>query len=129
MKLYNIAILALSMGFSLSATAQNQNTTIDLSKDPGATNIVNRSSNASLLQQSQKKESQQQPDSLMLHPKGSMEGTYNGRSLMQTSDNPQLMNAQRTQYNIGNTKATSTIYYDETGKVKGNSTTISVGGK
>lgn len=104
----------------LALVTQAQNTRFDLTKQPTAVPLNAGTSNASLL----KAATTQQPDSTLLTPKGMNEGTYTGKGL---NDN-QYQNMQRTQFKLGNAKATSTIYYDEAGKVKGQSTTIS-GGK
>jgi hypothetical protein len=39
----------------------------------------------------------------------------------------QPVNAQTQQFNLGNQKASSTIYYDNTGKMTGHQTTIQLG--
>ena len=91
----------------------------DLKQLPSTTLTNEKASNASLLRTS----TIQKPDSTMLHPKGMQSPVYTGKGM----NNEQLLNMQKTEYKVGNTKATSTIYYDESGRIKGNSTMI--GGK
>lgn len=104
---------------SASFSALAQNTRFDLSKSPSEQQAAANQSNATMLRSA----SENKPDSNMLMPKGMNEGTFTGKGM----SNEQLLNKQSTRYKVGNTKATSTIYYDESGKVKGSSTTF--GGK
>jgi len=104
---------------SLSFSVLAQSTRFDLSKNPAGQPNPAAQSNAGMLRAA----SEKKPDSSLLNPKGMDDGTYTGRGM----NNDQLLNKQSTQYKLGNTRATSTIYYDESGKVKGSSTTF--GGK
>jgi hypothetical protein len=112
---YGVACVLAMGAISTHCSAQGR---FDLTQQPTATQQGN-SSNASLLRSA----TLRKPDSAMLAPKGMNEGPYQGKALHQD----QMHQMQSTQYKIGNTKATSTIYYDESGKVKGTNTTI--GGK
>lgn len=114
------AILCLFMLSATAATAQ-----VDLSRDPGKPIVAPKKSNAQLL-----KESQQ--------PVESQHDSINKSSLKATGINASpsgaqyneggRLNQQSQQYNLGgNSKATNTINYDNSGKVQGSSTTIDFG--
>jgi len=115
--MYRLFLCFCIIGCCRSAHAQSAR--FDLSKNPGGAPAPEDKSNAAMLRSA----AHTKPDSALLKPKGMNEGTYIGKGM----NNDKMLNMQSTQYKIGNTKATSTIYYDEAGKVKGTNTTI--GGK
>ncbi|MBS1774248.1 MAG: hypothetical protein JST82_15425 [Bacteroidetes bacterium] len=113
-----LTLFALLISFTASAQ-------VDLSKDPNKPTIPKQKSNAQLLQES--KPPAQPADT-------SLSGKFNNKNIAapvggnQYNENGRL-NSQSTQYNMGNTKATNTINYDNSGKVQGSSTTIQFGKK
>lgn len=72
------------------------------------------------------------PNKDLLQPSGT--GPATPYRTTQTSTTPagttvQPVNATSNQFNLGGTKGTSTIYYDNSGKVTGSGTSIQLGGK
>jgi hypothetical protein len=128
-----IAIFVLSLGISASAYCQ-----VDLSKDPTKPVNTKPKSNAELLKEAAPAPApgnnnlQEQLKSDAANP-----GTTTGRTYIQTGSSPnmapgqpQMMNSTTTQQQLGNgLKANSSIYYDETGKVKSSGTSIQFGKK
>lgn len=88
---------------------------IDLSRDPGIQSPV----------------AGPQPNNRLLNPKG--QGTAQPFRTTQTgtglNNATQQVNATSNQFNLGNQKATNTIYYDNAGRMTGTNTTIRLGGK
>ncbi len=114
-------ILIAFSAFSLTSYSQ-----IDLSKDPNKPVLQPKKSNAQLLKESQAPAQQNTDTSLSSKYRASgMSVTPGGNTY---GDNGRI-NTQSQQYNMGGTKATSTIQYDNSGKVQGNSTTIEFGKK
>lgn len=115
----------------VSTTCAAQSDKIDLSKPPGQAPLLNNKSNATLLRESSKP-ANQNPADTNLAEKYKADPAANGtfRSLgPTTSDQPQMMNATQQQGNIGNLKTNSATYYDNSGKIRGTSTTIDFGKK
>lgn len=131
-----ILLYAICMFISLYGHAQQG--TIDLSKDPAKQNHALPKSNAQLLKETSPQTSQESTDlSEQYKPDAANSGTTNSKGLLMGTGNPgntpatpQMMNTTNTQYNIGNgTKANSTIYYDDAGKVRSSGTSIQFGKK
>jgi len=116
------AILCLFMLSATSASAQ-----VDLSRDPGKPIVPPKKSNAQLLKESQQPV-QVQGDSIN-NASLKANGIVTSPSGVQYNEGGKL-NQQSQQYNLGgNTKATNTINYDNSGKIQGSSTTIDFGKK
>lgn len=112
---------------------------VDLSKDPSKPQTVKPKSNAQLLQETAPKPEQTGNNNLseQYKPDAAADGTSTSKGLAPVNntpgglpDAPQMMNTTNSQYNLGNgTKANSTIYYDDAGKVKSSGTSIQFGNK
>lgn len=112
---------------ALSALSFNSYSQIDLSKDPNKPVIQPKKSNAQLLKESQAPPQNSSDSNLTDKYKANSMAVQPGGNTY--GDNGK-MNTQSQQYNMGGgTKATSTIQYDNSGKVKGNNTTIEFGKK
>lgn len=128
-------ILLVAVIFSASAQAQ----TVDLSKPaPGQPNndLTIKKSNAQLLQES--KPDPTVPGDAKLSekykadvkdPSGTSRVFVPANTTPNGTDAGGMMNSNTTQQNLGNLKTNSTLIYDDAGRVKGNSTSISIGGK
>lgn len=99
---------------------------IDLSRDPNKPILEKPKSNAQLLKES-KAPTQQQSDT-NLSQKYKANGMATSPDGSRYGDNGKL-NQQSQQYNIGNTKATNTINYDNSGKIQSSGTTLEFGKK
>jgi hypothetical protein len=114
------AFLLTALFISLSASAQ-----IDLSHDPNKPLVAKPKSNAQLL-----KESQQPADPLDTN----LSDKYKAKGIAVSPDGNHYgeggkLNQQSQQYNIGGTKATNTINYDNAGHIQGSGTTLEFGKK
>jgi hypothetical protein len=114
-------LLCIALGVSLTASAQ-----VDLSRDPNKPIIPPKKSNAQLLKES-KAPAQQEGDT-NLSQKYKANGMATSPDGNRYGDNGKL-NQQSKQYNIGNTKATNTINYDNSGKIQSSGTTLEFGKK
>lgn len=122
-----------------AACCNAQQGNIDLSKDPSKPKATKPKSNAQLLQETAPKPGQADNNNLseQYKPDAASDGTSTSKGLAPANntpgglpDAPQMMNTTQTQYNLGNgTKANSTIYYDDAGKVKSSGTSIQFGNK
>jgi len=122
-------------------TATISSAQVDLSKDPAKPGSQLPKSNAQLLREAtpNNNNNNSNPDLAdQYKPDAANNGTTSTKTLTpatsaspgQLSANPQLMNTTNTQYNLGNgTKANSTIYYDDAGKVRSSGTSIEFGKK
>ncbi len=112
-----LVILLSCLYIATSANAQ-----VDLSRSPGSSPVSpSGKSNAQLL-----KESNDQPrlDTVNLVEKYKTDPNDASPVIMR-KDAPERINGTTSQeYNLGNTKATNTILYDETGKIKSTGTSI-----
>lgn len=75
---------------------------------------------------------QASPNPQLVQPAGNTaptpyQTTMNASSPGTTGSTVQPVNAKTQQFNLGNQKASSTIYYDNTGKMTGHQTTIQLG--
>jgi len=114
------------MLFTIVALLVNaQNKKIDLASDPNKP-ILSHRSNAQLMQEA-KDEPQKNDDSGMMKSTVIIPSTTTPNSSSQIDQNGQRLNTQSSQINIGNKKATSTIQYDNSGKIRGNGTSIQFG--
>lgn len=116
------ALLSLLILSAISVKAQ-----VDLSRDPSKPLVAPKKSNAQLLKESQQP-TETQHDSIN---KNSLKanGIVTSPTGTQYGEGGKL-NQQSQQYNLGgNTKATNTINYDNSGKIQGSSTTIDFGKK
>ena len=72
-----------------------------------------------------------QPNNRLLNPRG--QGVAQPFRITQAgtgiNNSTQQVNATSNQFNLGNQKATNTIYYDNAGRMTGTNTTIQLGGK
>lgn len=119
---------------ALSVTSSAQSGKIDLSKPQGQTPLLNNKSDATLLRESAGPANQNPADTNLAEkykadpgPNGTFRSLSPAGSL--DDDQPQMMNATQQQGNIGNLKTKSSTYYDNSGKVRGTSTTIDIGKK
>lgn len=112
--------------------------TIDLSKDPKNSTPTHKKSNAQILSDTEKKPTKENevytpaPDAA----NGNTNGTYNQHLQVTPTPNnanlttePSMMKTQQQQGKIGNMNTNSTIYYDNSGKIRSSSTTIKLGNK
>ena len=132
-------LFALLVAVLFSAGAQAQ--TVDLSKPaPGqpTNDLTVKKSNAQLLQESKAKDPTQVSDEELSekykadvkNPSGTSRVFVPATATTPGGNNPGgMMNSNTTQQNIGNLKTNSTLIYDDAGKVRGNSTSINLGGK
>lgn len=118
-------IVAISIALFAAGSASAQ---VDLAHDPAKPLVAPTKSNAQLLKESQPATNIVTDTSLpeKYHAAPSATGTYNNGYM---SNNPQPMNVQNQQYNIGGVKATNSVYYDNSGKVQGSGTTLDFGKK
>ncbi len=110
-------LLSASFSLFLCCSGSAQQARFDLMRQP-VSPAPDAKSNAGLLRAA----SAPQPDTTLLLPAGMQQGTVNGRAM----NNNQYMNSQSNQYQLGTAKGTTTIYYDESGKVKGSNTSIEI---
>lgn len=116
--------------------AYAQSDKIDLSKDPltpPATSTTKKS-DAELLRSSGKTEQPATTNTDLAEKYNTevpLNGTYQGvapnTSIIQGQ--PQMMNVQQQQGQIGNLKTNSATYYDNSGKIRSSGTTIELGKK
>lgn len=106
---------------SISASAQ-----VDLSRDPDKPILGKPKSNAQLLKES--KEPVQQQGDTNLSQKYMANGITTSPDGNHYGDNGKL-NQDSRQYNIGGTKATNTINYDNSGRIQSSGTSIEFGKK
>ena len=118
-----IIFYLLLVATAFSANAQNKK--IDLTSDPNKPVITNKS-NAQLLNEA-REEPVKNNDSTGIKPNVSIPTAITPNSSSQIDENGQRLNTRSTQMNIGNKKATSTIHYDNSGKVKSTGTSIQLG--
>ena len=116
-----IQLLLSALVLSISASAQ-----IDLSRDPNKPILEKPKSNAQLLKES--KQPAEQTTDTNLSEKYKAKGIATSPDGNHYGDNGRL-NQQSQQYNIGGTKATNTINYDNSGRVQSSGTTIEFGKK
>ena len=118
-------IIAISIALFVAGSASAQ---VDLAHDPAKPVVASAKSNAQLLKESQPATNAVTDTSLAgkYHTTPSATGTYNNGYM---SNNPQPMNLQNQQYNMGGVKATNSVYYDNSGKVQGSGTTLEFGKK
>lgn len=108
-----------------SVNAQTQK--IDLANDPNQPAINLNRSNAQLLKDAKDAPAPIKDSSNIQNVKIATPVINTPNSSSQLDINGQPLNTQTNQINIGNKKATSTIHYDNSGKVRGNGTTIELG--
>jgi hypothetical protein len=121
-----------------TAWCEAQQVKIDLSNDPSKHVTTHPKSNAALLKETVEQSippnqedlsKQYKPDAI-----GNGNSTSKGMKPANTTgalpEATQMMNTANTQYNLGNgTRANSTIYYDDAGKVRSSGTSIQFGNK
>ena len=112
--------------FSAVLLSINTSAQVDLSRDPNKPVIPPKKSNAQFLKESQ------QP--IQTAADTNWPDKYKANNLATSPDGNHYneggkLNSQSQQYNIGNTKATNTINYDNSGRVQGSNTTIQFGKK
>ncbi|HTN45578.1 MAG TPA: hypothetical protein VL098_04470 [Flavipsychrobacter sp.] len=101
-----------------------QDKKLDLASDPNQPALQTGKSNAQLLLEA-KPQPAETVDSINTQSlKTTINTTNTSYNSSQLDNNGQPLNTQSQQLNIGNKKATSTIQYDNSGKVRGNGTTI-----
>ena len=101
-----------------------QNKKIDLAADPSKPVLTNKS-NAQLLRDS--KEEPAKTNDSIANMKVSVPNTGSPNSSSQIDQNGQRLNTQSSEINVGNSKAKSTIHYDNSGRVQGSGTSIEFG--
>lgn len=110
---------------SIFTFAQSQNK-VDLSKPPASAPATATKSNAQLLKESN------QPgnyDTVNLAEKYKTDPNAASPVIMRKDAAERVNGTTSQEFNIGNTKATNTILYDETGKIKSSGTSIELGKK
>ena len=128
-----VVIYVISALFSVSGTYA-QSAKIDLSQPPVQQPVVTKQSDAELLKNAGKSEPATPMDKDLAEKYKTdveLNGTYQGvapnTSIIQGQ--PQMMNVQQQQGQIGNLKTKSATYYDNEGKVRSSGTTIELGNK
>ena len=118
--------LLLSLVFcSLTSFAQSQGK-VDLSKAPAPAPPAASKSNAQLLKESKQPGSY---DSVNLAEKYKTDPNAASPVIMRKDAAERVNGTTSQEFNIGNTKATNTILYDETGKIKSSGASIELGKK
>lgn len=110
---------------SIFTFAQSQNK-VDLSRPPASTPQATSKSNAQLLKESK------QPgnfDTVNLAEKYKTDPNAASPVIMRKDAAERVNGTTSQEFNIGNTKATNTILYDETGKIKSSGASIELGKK
>jgi hypothetical protein len=115
-----ILFLLSTLCIAFSASAQ-----IDLSRDPNKPAVAKPKSNAQLLKESQ------QPTTTT---DTNLSDKYKAKGIAVSPDGNHYgeggkLNQQSQQYNIGGTKATNTINYDNAGRIQGSGTSLEFGKK
>ena len=122
----------------IAVSGYAQQGAVDLSKDPVKPRATLPKSNAQLLKETGTQPAQSNTDlSEQYKPDAANSGTSTSKGLApvtttpgQLPASPQMMNNTNTQYSLGNgTKANTTIYYDDAGKVQSSGTSIQFGNK
>lgn len=131
-------VISLTFTLFVAFTTYAQHGKIDLSKDPTLQQPpLNNKSDATLLKETQnaEKETDTLNNRQLAEQYSNLNTPNNGTfkaiapNPAASPDQPQLMNAQQQQGQIGNLKTNSATYYDNSGKVRSSSTTIQLGGK
>ena len=124
MKRYLFIIAALAISYN----SLGQSKSIDLSKAPNQNKPIHKKSNAELLSET-KEQPKQEKDAFAPAPdaaNNNTSGTYNKHlqitptpnNMLTLSTEPSMMKAQQQQGRIGNMNTNSTIYYDNSGKIR-----------
>lgn len=110
---------------SIVTSAQSQNK-VDLSKPPASASPATSKSNAQLLKESKQPGSY---DTVNLAEKYKTDPNAASPVIMRKDAAERVNGTTSQEFNIGNTKATNTILYDETGKIKSSGASIELGKK